>query len=326
VSRVGVTGATGAVGAAVVEALIARGHSVVTVGRAADVRWDLREALPPQAAEALTTADVIVHAAANINLADSYEDLHRVNVGAVDEMVQTVAATPLPPRLVHISSAYAEQSGDDVPSNGYERTKAEAETVVLESPLQACILRPSLVMGRSADGAIHRYSGVYIFIRMLRLGLIPAIPGFSEVGVDIVPVDAVVQQAVEQVEDPASRGIVAITSGAAAPSIEKLVTTACDVFDRSGEGRVDRPKFVTPEVYHRLFRPLIIDKLSPAQKLMLETVEIFLPYFERDHVFASDLAFTTGQLLEIWKKSIMRWLDETYTHTPSGRVVWARRW
>lgn len=324
-SQVVVTGATGAVGAAVVDALQARGHRVVTVGRTtADVWWDLRESLPAEAAAAFRAADVIVHAAADINLADSYDDLRRINVDAVAELVQAAGAAPRPPRLVHVSSAYAGQPGDG-PSNGYERTKAEAESVVLASPLQASILRPSLVMGRSSDGTIHRFSGVYIFIRMLRLGLIPAIPGFSAVGVDVVPVDVVAQQAVERVEDPASHGVVAVTSGATAPSIEQLVTTACDVFDERGETRMDRPKFVTPEVYHRLFRPLIVDKLSPAQKLMLETVEIFLPYFERDHVFDSDLAFTTEQLLDIWRKSVARWLDETDNHATRGRVVWAKR-
>jgi nucleoside-diphosphate-sugar epimerase len=323
---IALTGASGAVGGAILDELVDRGHTVATVGRGAgDVHWDLRDPLPAEAAAVFQDADVVVHAAADINLSDSYADLYRVNVGAVKDVVAAASGAANPPRLVHVSSAFAGSGPDEEASNGYEQTKSEAESIVHDAVPDAVILRPSLVMGRTTDGAIRRFSGVYIFIRMLRLGLVPAIPGFQAVGVDVIPVDAVATRAADEIEQPSGRSVLGITSGAAAPSIEELVGTAYDVFDACGGDRIDRPKFVTPEVYHRLFRHLILDKLSPAQKVMLETVEIFLPYFERDHVFDSDLGFTRAELLETWKKSVERWLDETGNHTARGREVWARR-
>jgi nucleoside-diphosphate-sugar epimerase len=320
-ARIVMTGASGAVGGAIADTLAERGHTMTTVGRGAgDLRWDLREPLPPPVARAIARADVVVHAAADINLAASYADLYRVNVGAVKELVATN-----PSRLVHVSSAFAETSSGGKPSNGYERTKNEAENIVGGAPIDGVSLRPSLVIGRTSDGSIRRFSGVYIFIRMLRLGLIPAIPGYARVGVDVVPVDAVAEQAAKEIEQPSGASVIPITSGRAAPSVEDLVTTACDVFDaRTGE-KTDRPKFVMPDVYHRLFRHLIMDKISPAQKVMLETVEIFLPYFECDHIFESSLSFSKTDLLMTWRKSVERWLDETGYHSARGREVWARR-
>jgi nucleoside-diphosphate-sugar epimerase len=324
-ARIAMTGATGAVGGALLDAFLERGHTVITIGHRGAVHWDLRETLPRRVAEAFESVDVIVHAAADIGLAESYPDLYRVNVGAVQELVKAATAAPRPPRLVHVSSAFAQPRRGTGHNNGYEQSKWEAESVVLGSELDASILRPSLVIGSRADGAISRFSGIYIFIRMLRLGLVPAIPGFNEVGVDVIPVDAVAAQAVEEVERPSGRRILRITSGAAAPRLEELVATACDVFDARSQEKVDRPKFVTPEVYHRLFRPLIMSKLSPAQRVLLETVEIFLPYFEHDHVFESDLVFSRAELLETWKKSVDRWLDETNNNSTRGRAVWAKR-
>jgi nucleoside-diphosphate-sugar epimerase len=325
-ARILMTGASGAVGGAIADTLAERGHTMITVGRGVgDLPWNLRDPLPRPVAREIAQAEVIVHAAADINLAASYADLYRVNVGAVTELVAAAAAAKSPPRLVHVSSAFAKTSGGGKPSNGYEQTKGEAEHIVSGAPLDTVILRPSLVIGRTSDGGIRRFSGVYIFIRMLRLGLIPAIPGFAAVGVDVVPVDTVAEQAAREIERPSGAELVSITSGQAAPSIEDLVTTACDVFDaRTGE-RTDRPKFVTPDVYHRLFRHLIMDKISPAQKVMLETVEIFLPYFERDHVFESSLNFSKTNVLATWRKSVERWLDETGNHSARGREVWARR-
>jgi len=323
-SRIAITGASGAIGRSVCQELLEHGHNTVTLGHQADIRWDLNDRLPREAAAAIESADVVLHAAADIRLSATYENLYRVNVAAVADMVELISELDRRPRLLYMSSAFAEPGPDGGHNNGYERTKAEAESLIAASGLEATVMRPSLVMGSRADGSIRRFSGIYIFIRMLRLGLVPAIPGFSQVGVDLIPVDVVARETVAEIEKPSGRPVVGITSGPAAPSLEELVSTACDIFEAHGEA-VDRPKFVTPDSYHRLFRPLVESRLSPAQRVMLETVEIFLPYFEQDHVFASDMQFSRAEIMDVWKKSVEWWLGETSSTATRGRVVWARK-
>jgi nucleoside-diphosphate-sugar epimerase len=323
-SGIVLTGASGAVGRSVYRELTEHGHTTVTLGRRADIQWDLHDRLPQEAADAIRSADVVLHAAADIRLSETYENLYRVNVGALADIIGLISKLDRRPRLLYMSSAFADPGLDGSHNNGYERTKAEAESLVTASGLDASILRPSLVMGSRADGSISRFSGIYIFIRMLRLGLIPAIPGFSEVGVDLIPVDVVARETVAELENPSGRPVVAITSGTAAPSLEELVSTACDIFEAHGEP-LDRPKFVTPDSYHRLFRPLVESRLSPAQRVMLETVEIFLPYFEQDHIFISDMRFSRAEIIDVWKKSIEWWLGETSSTETRGRIVWARK-
>jgi nucleoside-diphosphate-sugar epimerase len=321
---IAMTGSTGALGRAIHDRLVERGHSVVRIGRRTEIRWDLRERLSVQACEALQRSEVVVHAAADVRLATPYPSLYRVNVGAVSDLVRTLESLDRPPRLIHVSSAFA-APGVGGHDNGYERSKYESEAVVFNGTVDSCVLRPSLIMGSSTDGAIGRFSGIYIFLRMLRLGLVPAIPGFGGVLVDVVPVDAVAAAAVDEIETASGRRVVGITAGSAAPSLRELVNLACDVFKARASPPVDPPKFVAPDTYYRLFRPIVLSKLSAAQRVLLETVEVFQPYFERDHVFESGCVFTRAQLLDTWNKSICYWLDKMAGLAPRGHEIWANR-
>src|SRR5262245_21047971 len=107
-TRIAMTGATGAVGGAIRDELVARGPSVLEIGRHSSVTWDLRDPLPATVVDAVRDVDVVVHAAADIRLGESYEHLQRVNVEAVGELVHALEGLDRRPRLVHVSSAFAE--------------------------------------------------------------------------------------------------------------------------------------------------------------------------------------------------------------------------
>jgi nucleoside-diphosphate-sugar epimerase len=324
--RVAMTGASGAVGTALHQELVRRGHTVTPIGRREALHWDLRDPLPDDARRCVAEADVVVHAAADIRLDAGRDELSRVNVEAVEQLAEASRGARRPPRLVHISSAFAEPPADRPHNNNYEWSKWQAEEVVRASGLPATIVRPSLVIGRRGDGVIGRFSGIYIFLRMLRLGLVPAIPGFGDVRIDVVPVDVVAELGARAVERSGTEAaVVPATSGTAAPTLKELVDVVFAVTaDELGE-QPDRPKFVKPDVYHRLFRPIIEERLSPAQLVLLDTVEIFLPYFERDHLFPSGVPLTRDEVRDAWTASTRHWLTTAGAAPARGRAVWAQR-
>lgn len=322
--KVAVTGPTGLVGIGVVESLAAAGDEVVPVGRSGPLGWNLAEEISPQLAAELATCDVVVHCAADIRIGGPADRLDSTNVAAVRHLVKTLGELDRTPRLVHISSAFAAVR-DAGHNNDYERSKWESEEVVRSSGLEWAIVRPSLVIGRCADGVVGRFSGIYVFLRMLRLGLVPAIPGHLDTRVDVVPMD-VVTGAVDTAVRSSHSGIeIPASSGRSAPELGVLIDTAYEVFAEMTDEEIERPKFVKPQVYHRLFRPLVRPELSPAQLVLLDTIEVFLPYFEHDHTFPCPTAPSADVVLEAWRRSVAHWMALAGGGRARGKLVWARR-
>lgn len=319
--RVLMTGATGAVGRALSDELTERGHDVRPVGRRCEIAWDMSDPRPPRVDEAIDAADVVVHAAADIRLGATWEQLAPINVTAPAELAKWLANHPCPPRLLIVSSAFAPPRGG-AHHNHYERSKWEAEVAVRTQMPDVTVLRPSLVIGRRADGWIPRFSGIYQFLRMLAHGLVPAVPGKGDVRLDVVPVDVVAATFADEIETPSGRGVIEAVSGAASPTLEVLIGS---LFDELPEDRT-RPKFVEPEVYHRLFRPLVEPELSAPQLALLDMIEIFLPYFETDHTFGEERPMVDeDEVVEAWRRSIRHWAEVEGLKPDRGAAVWAKR-
>ena len=169
--RIAVTGATGHVGAVLIRDLLARGHAVRAVvyeeGPAlagldvACVRGDVLDRRSLE--EAFTGVDWVFHLAARIFLDRDRAGLgRRVNVEGTAHVVEACLACGVG-RLVHFSSIHALSPfpvgepvtearplclGDRTP--GYDRTKAEAEKVVLrgvERGLDAVVVSPTGIVG-----------------------------------------------------------------------------------------------------------------------------------------------------------------------------------
>ena len=152
------TGATGAVGAAVVERFQRDEHEVRALVRGAErpagvetLRGDLTER--PAVTAAVRGVDLAVHCAASRS-ADLAE-CQRVNVDGTRCLVEALAVERA--RLVHIStvSVYADAAGPSydedsalatTPEDAYGFTKAQAERVIRTSNLDAVVLRPALIL------------------------------------------------------------------------------------------------------------------------------------------------------------------------------------
>lgn len=189
--RILLTGATGFIGSAVLARLKAAGHEVWAVTRragpaarrlAAD-RWielDLAAARDP--------ADWRPHlegVGAVVNCAGVLQDSARDSTGGVhrDGPAALFAACEAAGvrRVIHVSAIGADKGA----LSAFSRTKAEGEAVLTQRDLDWVILRPSVVVGRSA------YGGSALF---RALAALPVLPNIGEAGeLQIVQLDEVAE-------------------------------------------------------------------------------------------------------------------------------------
>lgn len=325
--NIALTGASGAIGSPLYESLLARGAKVTRIGRRDPVRWDLREPLPDTARAVLVNADLVIHCAADTRIGAPAKLLQRVNTEAVHELVLALSEASSPPHLIHMSTAYVETFRQDgAHYNAYEASKWTSESIVESSGLGATIIRPSVIIGRRKDGTISRFSGVYIALRLLATGLLPIIPGNRNARLDIIPVDDVVDSVLETIADSGQRRrLIIVTSGDSAPTLEWLFGTVCEILEEDLSKPFQRPRFVTAESYHRLLRSFLLAELSPAQRVLLETLEIFLPYFDGDHVFAPTVQRDSEDIRRTWIRSVRFWAQQTGLSQSTGMAAWAPR-
>jgi len=185
-----VTGATGFIGQALVNELLALGHSVYALARAASDRRLLDARHVPviiadladeKSLAALNsyTFDAIYHCAGLVEDQDLHK-LYKANVAGTDNIC-TYALDYHVPRLIYISSVAAVSGNEQVPltedlpysaTNLYGLSKLEAESLVLQHRvhgLPVVILRPAMVYG---EGEPHAFDTI---MKLLRRRLLPLI-------------------------------------------------------------------------------------------------------------------------------------------------------
>ena len=232
----------------------------------------------PDRAEALLAHDVVVHCAADTSLGASDGDRRALNVEGTRRLLQWLARGASPPALVHVSTAYVcgARSGSvaeapascDGFNNGYEASKAEAERLVSASGLTTVIARPSIVVGRWADGALSRFDNVYGLIRLCGEGRLRELPAAPHATLDLVPIDHVVGGLVDLVErvDQAAGRIVHLASGSPVP------VAALGALDVPG---FHRPRLVPPATDRRRrgdFLSLFAGYLAQDPRFAVETL------------------------------------------------------
>jgi len=178
-----VTGATGFVGAHLVRRLIAEGHQVRCLARAASrtaglealgaevVRGDVTEASSVAASAA--SCEAAFHLAALLGKWGVKEsDLRRVNVEGTRHVVAACRAAGVR-RFVHVSTpgvvgirglALATETDTPQPTGPYERTKWEAEQAVVaanrDGRMEVVIVRPDFVYGPGDVRRVELYGRI----------------------------------------------------------------------------------------------------------------------------------------------------------------------
>lgn len=225
-----VTGAAGLLGGALIAALTKAGHSVIGLvhnaatiigndghvqpsvefdgaapspGAVKILHGDVRNpdlSLAPATRDWLDhNIDVVIHCAALVQFEASAEDLHAVNVDG------TRHAAMLCPnaRFVHVSTAYVCGLKDGVIAeticdpdagfgNGYEQSKARAETDLRQIRPDAIIARPSIIVGEAETGRVRSFDTIYRAFKFIAEGKIATIPVLPTATLNFVPIDHVV--------------------------------------------------------------------------------------------------------------------------------------
>lgn len=185
---VAVTGASGFLGRALVEALVARGARVHGLSRrdmppTARVRWVRGDVSSAAALRELTAgASVVLHAASFVHRRPRNQrdlaEMQRTNVEGTERLVERCVEQGNTP-LVFVSSTAVygaarspwDESTPCEPLTHYGRTKLDAERIVLARHSRAGVVRPTSIVGDRAPGSLRALDA------MLRIGIVPVIDG-----------------------------------------------------------------------------------------------------------------------------------------------------
>jgi uncharacterized protein YbjT (DUF2867 family) len=266
--RVFVTGGTGFVGRAVVQALRAEGHSVRCLVRRGSER-DLRGfgaiervegdvLAPASVAAAISGCDTVVHLVGIIREFPSRGvTFERVHIdGTINVLDAAIAAGVR--RFVHMS-ALGTRAGARA---RYHQTKWAAEEAVRGSALAWTVFRPSIIYGRG-DGFVSLLAGM-----IRRLPVVPVI-GDGRERLQPVTVDAVADAMARTVERSATEKQIFEVGGPDVVSMIELTDLIGAALGRPRVRRAHVPIGVM-RVMARLFHRVPSFPITPDQLLMLE--------------------------------------------------------
>lgn len=227
--------------------------------------------------------DLIVHCAATTRFDLSDEDYHAVNVdgtGRIIELARTGKAA-----LLHVSTAYVCGLRDgpiteDMISpltgfaNGYEASKAKGETLVAKSGLRHAIVRPSIVVGEHATGAIRQFDAIYAAFKLIATGRVRHMSARKDATLDFVPIDHVAAGTVAVAEQisRANGGCFHLVSGQPIPVAEFAAAIG-------GYPQFQAPALVRPD----LFDPAALP--SAERRLYGRVAALYSSYFQRAPLF-----------------------------------------
>ena len=165
----------------------------------------------------------VIHAAAELQLDGSVEELRRTNVQGTASLLELARAAHADhglSRFAHVSTAYVagNRTGDVAEgdlrdghgfSNAYEQTKFEGETLVRQamSEFPVSVFRPGMVVGDSLTGEIQSFNTVYVPLRLYLTGKLKLIPARPDMPLNIVPADYVAGAIARLAFDPRAAGL-----------------------------------------------------------------------------------------------------------------------
>ena len=304
-----VTGGTGLVGHAVVEALddatvvsLTRGaggdgrsrsgsaagvvpetlRHAFTAGRsdsATHVQGDItatRLGLAPADYEQLAAeVDVVVHAAGVSDFTTPLRTTHARNVEGTRQVLAFAADADA--AVYHVSSGYVNGRGTTVKGRWgagvYLESKREAEALAAASDRTAAVVRPSIVWGDSSTGRCPSFQGLHRLVGMMFESKLPLLPFGSDTRVDFLPCD-VVGSTIAELVRRRFEGEYWLTAGPAALEFGRIVELVLERGARFGL-ELHPPRFVDMDMIDRLVRPVGGEAVSRRVDVMLALTSHF---------------------------------------------------
>lgn len=235
---------------------------------------------------------LVIHAAAVTDFRQPEDVIAQTNVEGTKNVLDFAAAANVP--IYYVGTAFCENQGANGahPTNAYEQSKRAAEAVVRSSGIPSVILRPSIIMGDSATGAIGRFQGFHFILSLFLRGFLPLLPfgtGTLQSYVDFVPQDLVARVIAALVERGDCSGDYWLTAGDRAPTVKRIIEIGVEHGPRLVGRAVHQPRVVAADVFERLIRPVFFPALPATQRHLFDRALQLSRYFNIERPFPSSL-------------------------------------
>jgi nucleoside-diphosphate-sugar epimerase len=332
------TGFTGNVGGAIADAL--SDHRVLALVRSVpDAPIPAHVELVQGSLEDLPDSRMIdiegiVHAAADTAFRSPLETLRQTNVEGTRRLIGFATKCPHLQRFVHLSTVCVSgKSTGSIPEapcspmpdflNGYERSKWEAEELVLNAGLPAEIVRLSIVAGRERDGTVVRLGALHQAIFWLWRGLIPMLPGDSATPVDLISAEHAANLISSVLISPVQSGrIVHAAAGRLAPSLQDVLDVAFTIFAAHNSawarGAIARPVLVDSRTW-TLFAGAAEHSGDALYQRVISDAQTFLPGLLHPRIY--ETSYADSHSAQEWRPVVERTLNyllKTNWHRANG--------
>jgi thioester reductase-like protein len=310
-----VTGATGLIGAGVLQRLLAKnkGRKAYVLIRD-ELRWKrdigrwgaLATRITPVSgdvrspglgldtnARSRIAAEVtaIVHSAANTSFSQPLEESRLSNTVGTANVLELASECRELRRFAYVSTAFVagratgtilerDNGADCGWVNAYEQSKYEAERLVRSSGLSWAIFRPSTVVCRGTDGVVTQINGVHRALRIYHRGLAAMIPGARENLFDVITGDYVSDAiALLALDDRAAARTIHLCSGRRATTVGEILDTAYAVWERDSEWKkrgLARAILTDLDTYG-MFQRAVMDTGDPRLRALISSLSHFVP-------------------------------------------------
>lgn len=295
-----VTGASGVVGAALLARLrdvnvVCLVHrSPVTAPHVRTVRGDITRPRFGLAEHVYTRlverVDAVIHCAAVTDFNRTDGTLEATNIAGTQHVIDF--ATAAGATLYHVSTAFVHTTSDGERGRtaaGYAASKSQGEELVRAAGVPHVILRPSVVIGDAATGAIAAFQGLHHVAAGIFAGIVPMIPFDPSWPIDFLPSDVVADAIACVVENGVTDGEFWITAGEQALRLDEGVGICVELARELGVD-VDLPRFVPPEMFDRLIGPVFLEALPDRiRQSVTRMLEFFTTYLRSGETKPSSL-------------------------------------
>jgi dTDP-4-dehydrorhamnose reductase len=194
-------------------------------------------------------------------------------------------------------------------NNAYEKDKSNAERLLLESGLEYCIFRPSVLTGHSKTGSVRNFSGYYLVARAFVLAAqsakardrslrFPRMRGES----NIIPVDQVAKAIGEAVVSGA-RGTFYLTN-TSAPQSEWVLKETLKFFGFQDDVIIEDVPF----------QDFVNLDLTPEEAALYTFSKHFSPYWSIEYSFPASICTENRIDHEYMKRALTFFRDSDNFH------------
>ncbi|MBQ1490349.1 MAG: SDR family oxidoreductase, partial [Blautia sp.] len=237
----------------------------------------------------LSSVTLIFHTGAEIGFQKGEKELYNTNILGTKNMLSFAASLPQLRRFVHVSTAYVAGLTKGVVLEGhigeafsslYEKSKAEAEKLVLSSGLPVCVCRPGMIVGHSQSGRVKSFNTIYYVLKLLLLGKLRLLPTSASLRLNLVPVDYVAEAVMRSglIEEAAGKCFHLTCPTTLMPTAGELVDYCLTWAQKNLGENLPRPLFL-PLGFLQKAGLAYNKKTENRQKGFLTNLLTLLPYF-----------------------------------------------